>query len=153
MGWHWEDFRVGQPVATPSRTVTEGDVLLFAGITGDQNELHTSATYAAERTPFGRPVAHGLLCLGIANGLIARAGLYEGTALALLGLEDWRFLAPVFPGDTLAALLVPVETRPSRSRPEAGIVRAELTLRNQNGVDVQKGVLALLVRRREAALP
>ena len=75
----------------------------------------------------------------------------EGTALALLGLEDWRFVAPVFPGDTLTAVLLPVEARPSRSRPEAGIVRAEVSLRNQEGLDVQKGVLALLVRRRTPA--
>ena len=148
MGLFWEDFRLGETLCTPTRTVTESDVSLFAGLTADHNELHTSATYAAERTPFGQRVAHGLLCLGICNGLLAQAGLYEGTALALLGIEDWRFVAPVFLGDTLGAEWVAMDLRPSRSRPEAGVVRAHVVLRKQDGATVQEGTVALLFRRR-----
>jgi acyl dehydratase len=153
MGLFWEDFEPGVTLRSPTRTVTEADVVLFAGLTGDHNELHTSATYAARDTPFGQRVAHGLLCLGVCNGLFAQAGLYEGTALALLGLDEWRFVAPVFLGDTVRAEWTTVERRISRSRPETGVVRARVVLRKQDDTMVQEGIVALLFRRRDAAPP
>lgn len=148
MGRYFDDFRLNESLTTPTRTITEADVGLFAGLTGDHNELHTSVTYAAEQSPFGTRVVHGLLGLGVCNGLLARAGLYEGTALALLALEDWRFCAPVLLGDTVRAVFTPCELRPSRSRPGAGVVRARVALSKQDGTVVQEGTLALLVRRR-----
>jgi acyl dehydratase len=150
VGRYFEDFRLEETLVTPTRTITEADVVLFAGLTGDHNELHTSVAYARQG-PFGQRVAHGLLCLGVCNGLFAQAGLYEGTALALLGIEEWRFRAPVFIGDTVRASWTPVELRPSRSRPEAGVVRARIALTKEDGTLVQEGVLAVLFRRRTPA--
>ena len=101
MGWFFEDFDPqATPVVTPEKTISETDVLAFAALSGDDNPLHTDAHYA-ERSPLGQRVAHGLLVLSVATGLSAKAGQLQGTALAFLGMEDWRFLAPVFFGDCI----------------------------------------------------
>lgn len=98
-GKYFEEFVVGDTLTSPGRTITETDVMLFAGLSGDYNELHTNTEFSAG-TPFGQRIAHGLLGLSIASGLVGRLGLIEGTAIAFTGLE-WRFKAPVFIGDTI----------------------------------------------------
>jgi acyl dehydratase len=150
MGRYLEDFTVGETFVSPTRTITETDVVMFAALSGDYNEIHTSETWARERGPFGRRVAHGLLCLGIGHALMLRLGLLEGTALALLGIDDWSFTAPVFFGDTIHVAFRVAEARPSRSQPDRGIVVFECEYRNQDGVVVQRGRQAVMVRRRPA---
>lgn len=88
--YYLEEFKVGDRFTTLSRTVTETDVVLFAGITGDNNPIHTDRTYA-ESLPFGSRIAHGLLGAGIATGLWGRMGLVDGSAIAALGTE-WQLL-------------------------------------------------------------
>ncbi len=80
-GLYFEEFTLGQEIDSPARTVTEADVMLFAGLSGDYNPLHTDVEYARD-TPYGERIAHGLLGLSIASGLAARAGFIEGTTLA-----------------------------------------------------------------------
>ena len=129
-------------MTSPARTITESDVALFAGLSGDYNPLHTDAEFA-RGTPFGRPIAHGLLGLSVASGLAARLGFLDGTALAFLGLE-WKFRKPVFPGDTIRA-----EIEVSRCRPApamgGGIVTFDVRLRNQSSETVQRGTWDILV--------
>jgi acyl dehydratase len=151
VGRYLEDFRVGERFRSPSRTVTETDVVMFAALSGDYNEIHTSETWAREHGPFGRRVAHGLLCLALGHALMLRLGILEGTALALLGVEDWRFTAPVFFGDTLHVAFEVAEVRPSRSRPDRGVLTFRCTYLNQDGVVVQEGRQVVMVRRRPAA--
>lgn len=151
MGLHFDEFQVGASFRSPSRTVTETDVVMFAALSGDNNELHTSETWARERGPFGRRVAHGLLCLGLGHALMLRLGILEGTAVALLGFEDWRFTAPVFFGDTLHVEFAVAAVRPSRSQPDRGIVTFECAYKNQEGAVVQTGRQAVMVRRRGEA--
>ncbi len=86
----FEDFKVGELLVTGRRTVEGGDVSRFAGLTGDFNPLHTDEVFASQ-TPFGARVAHGILTLAVSNGQQNLSGWFEGTALALLGLDRLRF--------------------------------------------------------------
>ena len=100
---YFEDFEVGERRTTPGRTITEGDITAFAGLTGDWHQLHTDVTYAAE-TPFGERIAHGMLVLSVGSALAFRLGQYEvlpKSFIAFYGMEDVRFTAPVKIGDTI----------------------------------------------------
>jgi 3-hydroxybutyryl-CoA dehydratase len=141
-GYYFEDFAEGLELTSPGRTVTEADVVQFAGLSGDYNQLHTDAVYA-EGTQFGRRIAHGLLGLAIGSGLAARAGFVEGTALAFLGLE-WRFKAPIYIGDTICLHAAVSKTRPMRSA-GGGLVVFDVRLVNQSGATVQQGEWSMLM--------
>jgi 3-hydroxybutyryl-CoA dehydratase len=98
-----EDYEVGEVFVTPARTLTETDIVNFAGLTGDWHPMHTDATYAAEGV-FGERIAHGFLTLVLGSALIFRLGPYVGlpkSFIAFYGLDDVRFTAPVKIGDTL----------------------------------------------------
>ena len=144
-GMYFEEFVLGQEILSPARTVTETDVVQFAGLSGDYNVLHTDAEFA-KSTPYGQRIAHGLLGLSLASGLAARAGFIEGTAQAFMGL-NWKFRAPIFLGDTIRLL-----TRVSRLRPMpsmgGGVVVFELTVLNQRDETAQEGEWTLLVKSR-----
>ncbi len=142
-GLYFEDFEVGWEVTSPGRTVTETDIVLFAGLSGDYNQLHTDAQFA-KGTPFGQRVAHGLLGLAIASGLASRLGFIEGTAEALLGLE-WKFKAPIFIGDTIS-LQAQVVRKKALPRLGGGILVLNVTLVNQRGEKVQEGEWRALVK-------
>jgi acyl dehydratase len=155
MAWWFEDFVVGRTLTSPERTVTEADVLAFAELTGDHHPLHTDAAFAAG-TEFGQQIAHGLLGLGLAVGLLARGGLVGPAILALLGVRDWRFLAPVRLGEVIHAQATIAEARPSAGQPDRGIVTLGVELRRADAVVAQRGAVVLLVARqpgREAAPP
>lgn len=145
-GLYFEDFEVGWEVVSPGRTVTESDVVLFAGLSGDYNQLHTDVEFA-KGTPFGQRVVHGLLGLTMAEGLASRLGFFEGTAEAFLGLE-WKFKAPIFIGDTihLQAQVVRKKALPSMG---GGILVLNMTLLNQKGEKVQEGEWRALIKSKE----
>ena len=142
-GLFFEEFTVGQVVKTLSRTVSEDAIFSFAGLTGDYNQIHTDAEYA-KTTQFGQRVAHGLLGLSIATGLIMRTGFLEGTVLAFREIQDWKFVKPIFIGDTIHALLTVSEMKPL-PRIGAGALIASVEVRNQTDEVLQKGTLNLLV--------
>ena len=142
---HFEDFEVGTETVTDSRTVTEADVVAFAGLSGDYNPLHVDAEFARS-TPFGERIAHGLLGLAIASGLVSRTGAIEGTTLAFVGME-WRFTAPVLLGDTITVRSRVADKRET-SKPDRGIVRFDVEVVNQRGEVVQEGTQTLLMKRR-----
>ena len=108
---YYEEFEVGQQVKTAARTITESDIVSFAGLSGDYNAIHTDAEFS-RGTPFGQRVAHGLLCLSIASGLAMRTGILEGTVLAFREINEWKFSKPIFIGDTIHVLLNVTETKP-----------------------------------------
>lgn len=143
----FEDMHVGDTVTSPARTITEADVTLFAGLSGDYNPLHTDATHA-EATPFGQRIAHGLLGLAVASGLVARAGLTDANVLAFMGLT-WKFRKPVFFGDTIHVRTEVAQTRPMPSA-GAGIVTLKVAVLNQEGKVVQEGEWRLMLRSRAA---
>jgi len=141
-GRYFEELAVGDEVESPGRTITEADVVLFAGLSGDYNPLHTDAEYA-RTTIFGERVAHGLLGLSVASGLAWRTGFLEGTAEALTGVE-WKFRAPILIGDTIR-LWAQVSQKKEMQRLGGGFVTFSMTLLNQRDEVVQKGTWTLLV--------
>ncbi|MHB1295600.1 MAG: MaoC/PaaZ C-terminal domain-containing protein [Anaerolineae bacterium] len=141
-GLYFEEFTVGLEVASPARTVTESDVMQFAGLSGDYNALHTDSEYA-KATPYGQRIAHGLLGLSLASGLAARAGFMEGTVQAFTGLT-WKFRAPVFLGDTIHLRGEVTRTRALPSR-GGGMVVLAVAVLNQRGETVQDGEWSLLI--------
>jgi len=147
MGRYFEDFQVGQRFTTPARTVTEADVVNFAGVSGDFNPIHTDAEFA-KGTPFGERIAHGLLVLAMLTGLRQRTGHFEGTLIAWLEIRSYRFLKPVLIGDTVHGETEILEKRET-SRPDRGILVQRVRVLNQRGEVVQEGEFVTLVRRRE----
>ncbi len=147
MSWYFEDFRVdGEPVVTEEQVINESDVMAFAELSGDKNPLHTDAEFA-RNTPMGQRVAHGLMALSVATGLSAKGGHLNGTALAFLGIENWRFHAPVFFGDSIRMRWSVIDTRPT-SNGQAGVVKRKAEIINQRGDVLQSGVFITLVRAR-----
>jgi len=149
-GVHYlEDLEVGQRFVSAARTVTEADVVAFAGLSGDFNPIHTDVEFAKDSV-YGRRVVYGLLGLSIATGLLDRLGVFSGSAMAMLGINDWKFTAPVFIGDTVHLELTILGVRPSSSKPDRGIVERQFALKNQRGEVCQAGRIDVLVRRRAA---
>jgi acyl dehydratase len=142
---YFEDFKPGQEFITSGRTLTEADLVQFAGLSGDFSSLHMDREYA-RNTPFGERIFHGLGTLSIASGLVVQLGIIEGSVIAFLGLE-WRFALPVRIGDTIRASLAVLETRETQI-PQEGIVIFEVRVLNQRGDLVQEGRWRLLFRRR-----
>lgn len=143
-GMYYEQQQPGRRYTTAGRTIDRFEISAFAGLTGDYNPMHTDAQYAAA-SPFGRIIGHGALGFSIAVGLLNRTGMMDETALAFLGVEDWRFGAPIFAGDTVRVHGEVVAARPSSSQP-AGIVSHRLELVNQDDAIVQVGTLNFLIK-------
>ncbi len=142
-GLHFEEFTIGQHLITRPRTITETDVVNFAGLTGDFNRIHTDAIYAAQDT-FGQRVAHGMLVQAIATGLAVQSGFIEGTVLAFREL-DCKFSLPVFLGDTIHVTLEVVDKKLFK-RLGGGNVIMQYRVRNQDEKIVQKGSWTMLVK-------
>jgi len=141
---YFEDFEPGLEITTAGRTVTEADIVGFAGLSGDHHPLHVDAEYA-RTTLFGERVAHGLLGLSIATGLSARMGFMERTIEAFMGLE-WKFRGPIKIGDTIRATLQVAQTKAMGDA--GGVVVFNVAVRNQRGETVQRGQWTVLIKRR-----
>ena len=142
-GLYFEEFQVGQHILTSARTITEGDVTAFAGLSGDANPIHMDAEFS-KSTPYGQRVAHGLLVLSVVSGLAMHAGALEGTVLALHEIKQWKFTRPVYFGDTIHAELEVVETK-ALPRLRSGLVSLDLSVKNQPGEVVMRGTWVVLV--------
>lgn len=142
-GRYFEEFEAGQSLMTAGRTITESDVVSFAGLSGDYNQLHVDAVYAAG-AEFGERVAHGLLIVSIATGLVVQTGLMEGTVIAFREL-DWKFSLPVMIGETIRAKVEIAETR-ALPRLGGGSIVVKVSVLNQDDRVVQRGNMVLLVR-------
>jgi acyl dehydratase len=143
---YFEDVRVGFRFETPRRTVTEADLVAFAGVSGDFNPLHTDSVFAAESI-YGERIAHGALVLSLATGLRQRVGLFDGTLIGLLEIRNWRFAAPVRIGDTIRVVNEVTELRET-SKPDRGIMVQRIEVLNQNDAVVQSGEFVMMLRRR-----
>jgi acyl dehydratase len=146
-GYRYDDLHVGLAFRSPGRTISEADLMAFAGLTGDFSELHTSDVYA-KASQFGRRVAHGMLGLAYAHGLMwARTGELRACAIAFLGINDWKFVEPIFIGDTIFVNYQIKELRESKSRPTQAIASFDVQIVDQNNRVVQRGIKALLVSK------
>ena len=142
-GLFFEDFEIGDSIETDGRTVTEADIVMFAGLSGDHYRLHTNEEYA-KRTPFGTRIAHGLLVLSIATGLSMQLGFMNGTVEAFMGLE-WQFRRPVFIGDTVRVQATVAEKKPM-PRLGGGLVTLKVKVVNQKDETVQRGTWTVLIK-------
>jgi acyl dehydratase len=142
-----EEVEVGTTFETSRRTVTEADIVNFAGISGDFNPLHTDETFAREHTPFGGRIAHGPLVLSMSYGL--RSARDDWRILALASCER-TFSSPVYPGDTVWGVYEVLERRRSNSRPAVGFVTLGVSIHSDRGQVVQKGQDVLMLASREA---
>ena len=147
MPMYFEDFEVGQRFTTPARTVTEADVVNFAGVSGDYNPIHTDAEFA-KSTPFGQRIAHGLLVLSMLTGLRQRTGHFEGTVIAWLEIRNYKFLKPVLIGDTVRGESEILEKRET-SKPDRGILVQRVRVYNQRGEVVAQCKRTMLMQKRD----
>jgi len=146
-GLYFEDLTQGLVIdAGWRRTVTEADNVLFCGMTMNVARLHLDAEYM-KGSEFGRPLVNSLFTLGLMIGMSVHNST-NGTAVANLGMTDVVFPAPVFAGDTLRVLTTVLNARPSRSRPDAGIVNFRHEAFNQSDVVVARCERAALMLRR-----
>ena len=143
MGLYFEDFTVGQTLDTQKRTVSEDDIMAFARLTGDDNRIHTDPEFS-KTTPFGRQIAHGLLGLSIASGLAWQTGILDGTVLAFREVKEWKFVKPVFIGDTL---YVEMEVQETKALPRigGGAVTISLEVKNQSDEVCHRGQWTVLM--------
>jgi acyl dehydratase len=148
MGRYYEDFALGERFVSPRRTITEADIVWFAGFSGDYNPIHTDETFA-RGTTFGTRILHGPAGFAIATGLESRLGLKDGTAIAFLGMT-WDLRAPIKPGDTVHVVET-VSGKRETSKGDRGIVFFRVELVNQDGVVCQEGEWKVLMMRRERA--
>ncbi len=142
-GMYFEEFEAGQKIISAGRTVTESDIVTFAGLSGDYTQIHTDAEFS-KNTPFGQRVAHGLLGMAIASGLAAQTGVLEGTVLAFREITEWKFVKPIFIGDTIH---VELEVRETKAMPRigGGSVALVLQLKNQHADVLMKGTWSVLM--------
>ena len=133
MSLHFEDFVVDNVSTSRSRTVTEADIVNFAGLSGDFVELHMSETYAATG-PFGKRIAHGALIFSISTGLSVQMNQITDTVIAFYGIDKLRFTRPVFIGDTIHVVkkVIAKESKGSGR----GVVSFETTVVNQKNETV-----------------
>ena len=137
----FDDLALGDEWESPRRTVTESDVVNFAGVSGDFNPIHIDHD-TSSRGPFGKPIAHGLLGLAIASGLTSHDPRVD--TLAFLGILEWKFLQPIFFGDTIQVYSKVTALEP-RARGRRGVVTWHRRLVNQNGETLQEGMTQTLV--------
>lgn len=145
MRQYFEDIQVGDEYLSPGRTITEADIVAFAGLSGDYNVLHTDAEFM-KTSIFGERIAHGLLGLSVASGLGTRATPRPFATLAFLGLR-WRFKGPIKIGDTIKVRIKVTDKRET-SKSDRGIVTIQRHVLNQRGELVQEGDTELMIERR-----
>lgn len=143
-GRTFDQFELGEVIVTARRTITEADIVNFAGLSGDFNPLHTDEEFA-KQTPFGQRIAHGMLAASVATGLANQLGVFEGTTLALLE-QTVRYKGAVLPGDTIHLELRVAEKKES-SKADRGIITFETLIKNQRDETVIDGRWILLMRR------
>jgi acyl dehydratase len=145
-GMYFEEFKPGLRIISAGRTVTESDIVFFAGLSGDFNQIHIDAEYS-KASPFGARVAHGLLGLSIASGLLVQTGFMEGTVMAFREVNEWKFIKPIYIGDTIH---VEAEVKETKAIPRigGGSIIIILEVKNHAGDNLMKGSWTALIAAR-----
>ncbi|MFN8387690.1 MAG: MaoC/PaaZ C-terminal domain-containing protein [Anaerolineales bacterium] len=143
MGKYFEEFNVGEKTVTDKRTITEADIMQFAALTGDDNRIHTDPEFS-KTTPFGKQIAHGVLGLSYALGLAWKTGMLDGTVIAFREINEWKFVKPVFIGDSI---YVEMETIEAKALPRigGGSVTIAVEIKNQNDEVCHRGRWTVLM--------
>ncbi len=150
-GLYFEDYQIDQEIESRGRTITEGDIVNFSGLTGDWVEIHINDVYA-KSTPFGERIAHGLLTMSVASGLIALTGILERKIIAFIGINNWEFKRPVKIGDTISTTLkvLDKEKIELKNGLKAGYVTFSVQIKNQKKKICQDGSWKVMVKSKEA---
>ncbi len=142
-GLTFDQFEMGAVYPSQARSVTEADVVNFAGLSGDFNPLHTDAEFA-KTTPTGERIAHGVLILAMATGMANWMGIFEGTTIALME-QVTRYKGAVKFGDTIRLEMEVIEKKPT-SKPDKGVVKFAVRVKNQRDENVVEGEWTLLMK-------
>jgi acyl dehydratase len=145
-GLTYEEFELEVVYDTQARTITESDVVAFAGLSGDFNPLHTDAETAKD-SPYGERIAHGMLTVAIATGMANMTGLMQGTTIALLE-QNIKYVGAVKFGDTVRLQMQVIEKRET-SKPDRGIVKLAARVYNQRDELVVDMIWTQLMKRKE----
>lgn len=145
VGMYLDEFVVGQSWMTAARTITDADVVNFAGLSGDFNPLHIDEEFA-RRTQFGGRIFHGPGVFSVAIGLESRLGIKDETAIAFLGMT-WNLIRPVRIGDTIHVQQTVADIRASRSKPDRGVVTFDVLVKNQRDETCHEGQWFVMFRR------
>ncbi|MWB78738.1 dehydratase [Pseudooceanicola sp. 216_PA32_1] len=140
----YDDFAPGQVFTSQGRTVTETDLTMFSMLTGDWNPIHNDAEYAGG-TRFGQRLIHGAFGIGLGLGLMHTLGIFEDSAVALLDVQEWKFVEPVYIGDTLHLKLTILDKSLGKSG-RTGRIGRQFELINQHGRAAHSGRADVLVR-------
>lgn len=146
-GKYYEEFEIGEEHESPGRTVTEADLVLYAGLSGDYNQLHTDEEYCKSIGVFGKRIVHGLFALTLVEGLKSRLGHFESTSLASMEWK-WRFLKPLFVDDTVRVKWKIVAKRETR-KPDRGIITEFVQLVNQHDEVIGEGDHLVMMQKRD----
>jgi 3-hydroxybutyryl-CoA dehydratase len=145
MGLYFEDFTLGHKSVSRTRTITEADIVNFAGLSGDFVELHMSESFAASG-PFGKRIAHGLLVLSVSSGLMVQMGQTTDTVIAFYGIDRLRFTKPTFIGDTVHVEKEVIAK--DQKGPDCGVITFNTQVLNQHGEPVVVYQDKLMVKAR-----
>jgi 3-hydroxybutyryl-CoA dehydratase len=143
---YFDDYVVDAITTSRGRTITESDIVNFAGLSGDFVELHVNEEYA-KRGPFGRRIAHGALVFSISTGLLVQLPGDNEAIIAFYGVDKLRFTGPVFIGDTIHLTRRVVEKQLKNA--ERGVIATEITVLNQNDKPVLVYIARLMVKVRQ----
>jgi acyl dehydratase len=145
---YFEDFEVGQSFESGGRTITETDLTFFSMLSGDWNPIHADAEFA-KSTRYGQRVVHGTLGIAIATGMLHELGIFHESAVAMMSINQWKFVAPILVGDTLHLRLEITELDPGKSE-RVGRLGRRFVMVNQRDEIVQDGMSDLLIKKRAA---
>ena len=146
---HFDDLDTAEEWQSPGRTVTESDIVTYAGFSADFNPMHIDEEFA-KKTPYRKRIMHGFGVFGIASGLGVQAPLVR--IIALTGVRWWKFTLPVFIGDTVHVRAKVVE-KTVKGRGRRGEVVWYRAIVNQDGKVVQEGEITMLVECRPLPRP
>ena len=144
-GFYLEDYEIGREYTSQGRTITEADVVNFAGVSGDFNPLHTDEEFG-KANQFGKRIAHGALGFIISNGLNNQMGIAEGTTIAFIECTV-KYTAPLLIGVTVHIVVIPTEVIHS-SKPGKGILKQLVKLVNQDERVIMESNQTLMVKSR-----
>ena len=149
-GKYYEEFMMGETLYSQARTVTEADIVNFCGFTGDWTQIHSNVEFAKTQN-FGQRIAHGMLTMSMASGLLILSGTIEGTIIGFEGIKEWRFKRPVYIGDTVRAeseVIYKEERKLKGTDLGAGSVQLKVSVKNQKGKVCQDGIWSMLVKKK-----
>lgn len=143
-GKTFDDFIIGEDIFSASRTITEADVVNFAGLSGDFNPLHTNEEFM-KNSAFGGRIAHGALVSAISSGQVNQLGIFEGTTIAVAQVTT-RYTGAVRFGDTVNTVIKCVDKKESK-KPDRGVATFQITVLNQQGQAVQEAEWVIILSR------